>query len=163
MPEGGYSSTQVCSITKVPYGTLFEWMSTGLITPSLVKPQGRGKHARWGFRDLVAIQTVQQLRQHGVSMQGLRNVVRYIQTHQGIENPLSECWLATDGQEVYMLDGKKLLALLRKPDQFTLFHLVDMKRTTNELRGSVQRLPSQRAPKTAATRLLAKEKRSLTA
>ena len=49
MPEGGYSSTQVCSITKVPYGTLFEWMSTGLITPSLVKPQGRGKHAQVGF------------------------------------------------------------------------------------------------------------------
>ena len=43
MPEGGYSSTQVCSITRVPYGTLFEWMSTGLITPSLVKPRGRGK------------------------------------------------------------------------------------------------------------------------
>ena len=62
-----------------------------------------------------------------------------------------------------MLDGKKLLALLRKPGQFTLFHLVDMKRTTDDLRGSVQRLPSQRVPETAATRSLAKERRSLTA
>jgi hypothetical protein len=55
MPQVGYSSTQVCNITQLPYGTLFEWMSTGLITPSLVKPQGRGKRVLWDFRDLVAI------------------------------------------------------------------------------------------------------------
>ena len=91
MPEGGYSSTQVCSITQVPYGTLYEWMSTGLITPSLVKPQGRGKHARWDYRDIVAIQTIQRLRDNGLSMQGLGRVVPYIQQQLDIENPLGEC------------------------------------------------------------------------
>ena len=78
MPQVGYSSTQVCNITKLPYGTLFEWMSTGLVTPSLVKPQGRGKRVRWDFRDLVAIRTIQRLRERGFSMQGLRRVVAYI-------------------------------------------------------------------------------------
>jgi len=163
MPADALSTMEICRITGIPYDTLFGWMHSGLVVPTIAMPQGRGKRARWAFRDLVAIKTVQQLRQHGVSMQGLRHVVHYIQTHKNIEHPLSECWLATDGQEVYMLDGRKLLALLRKPGQFALFHLVDMKKTTDDLRGSVQRLPSKRAPKTPARRLLAKEKRSLTA
>lgn len=147
MPADALSTMEICRITGIPYDTLFGWMHSALVVPSIALPQGRGKRAKWAFRDLVAIKTVQQLRQHGVSMQGLRRVVKHIQASQGIENPLSECWLATDGREVYMLDGKKLLALLRKPDQFTLLHLVNMKRTTDDLRGSVQRLPSQRVQK----------------
>jgi DNA-binding transcriptional MerR regulator len=151
MTQGGFSTTQVCSITKLPYGTLFDWMKSGLVTPSLTKPQGRGKHARWDFRDLVAIRTVQALRQHGISLQGLRKVVEYIQGHQGIEHPLRECWLATDGHEVYMGDGDTLLALLRKPGQRTLFHLVNMQQTTEELRAKVILLhPSQRQKTHAA-------------
>jgi DNA-binding transcriptional MerR regulator len=144
MIHDGFSTTEVCNITKLPYGTLFEWMHSGLVTPSIAKPQGRGKHARWDFRDVVAIQTVQKLRQHGVSLQGLKKVVEYIQTQLAIENPLSECWLATDGQEVYLLDGDHLLALLRKKGQRTLFHVVDMRKTTAQLRAKVVPLRPKR-------------------
>ena len=150
MREGGYSSTQVCSITRVPYGTLFEWMSTGLITPSLVKPQGRGKHARWGFRDLVAIRTIQGLRQHNVSMQAIRKAVRYIQQKLDIEHPLAECWLATDGKELYTLDsldGGMLLALRKQPGQMTMMLCVELRSTTDELRTMLQPNPDQTKPK----------------
>jgi hypothetical protein len=151
MTQGGFSTTQVCSITKLPYGTLFDWMHGGLVTPSIAKPEGRGKPARWDFRDLVAIRTVQALRQHGISLQGLRKVVEYIQGRQGIENPLRECWLATDGHEVYMGDGDTLLALLRKPGQRTLFHLVNMQQTTEELRAKVIRLEPKHRQKAYVT------------
>jgi DNA-binding transcriptional MerR regulator len=163
MTQGGFSTTEICRITGIPYDTLFGWMHSGLVVPSIAQPQGRGKRARWAFRDLVAIKTVQQLRQHGVSMQGLRRVVQYIQTHQGIEHPLSECWLVTDGREVYMLNGEKLLSLLRKPGQLTLFHLVDMKRTTEALRAKIQPLPSPQQKKTPGKQHQAPEKRSMTA
>jgi len=161
--KGGFSTTEICRITGIPYDTLFGWMHSGLVTPSLAKPQGRGKRARWDFRDLVAIKTVQRLRQHGVSIQGLKRVVRYIHEHLEIEHPLRECWLATDGDEVYMLDGKQLLSLLRKPGQFTLFHLVDMKQTTEDLHAKIRPFPSQPQTKTTATRLPAKEKGSRSA
>ena len=151
MTQGVFSTTKVCNITNIPYGTLFDWMKSGLVTPSLAKPQGRGKHARWDFRDLVAIRTVQALRQHGISLQGLRKVVEYIQGHQGIEHPLRECWLATDGHEVYMGDGDTLLALLRKPGQRTLFHLVNMQQTTEELRAKIIRLEPKHIQKAYAT------------
>ena len=134
MPEGGYSSTQVCSITKVPYGTLYEWLSTGLITPSLVKPQGRGKHARWDYRDILAIQTIQRLRDNGLSMQGLRRVVPYLQQQLDIEHPLGECYLVTDGHECYLVDGAQLLRLVRQQGQMTLFHLLDLRSTDKQLR-----------------------------
>jgi len=152
MTQGGFSTTEVCHITQLPYGTLFDWMKGGLVTPSIAKPQGRGKHARWGFRDIVAIQTVQKLRQHGVSLQGLRKVVEYIQNHLAIEHPLNECWLATDGDEVYLLDGDKLLALLRQQGQRTLFHLVNMHQTTAELQAKVTPLrPAERRKSRLAT------------
>ena len=154
MLEGGYSSTQVCSITKVPYGTLFEWMSTGLITPSLVKPQGRGKHARWGFRDLVAIRTIQGLRQHNVSMQAIREAVRYIQQKLDVELPLSELWLATDGKELYTLDtldGERLLALCKQQGQMTMLLCVKLRSTTDELRTLLQRSTSNKSRAQATT------------
>ena len=150
MTQEGFSTPEVCTITKLPYGTLFDWMKSGLVAPSITKPQGRGKHARWGFKDVVAIQTVQKLREHGVSFQGLRKVVQYIQSHLDIENPLSECWLATDGQEVYMLDGDALLSLLRKRGQRTLFHLLNMRETTKALRAKVIRLEPSRRQKAHA-------------
>ena len=149
MPEGGYSSSQVCSITRVAYGTLFEWMSTGLITPSLVKPRGRGKHARWGFRDLVAIRAIQRLRQHA-SLQAIRKAVDYIQHQMDIESPLSERWLATDGEEVYTtdsLDDRRLLALAKRPGQMTLLICVELRSTTDELRTMLQPNPDQTKPK----------------
>ena len=136
MPEGGYSSTQVCSITRVPYGTLFEWMSTGLITPSLVKPQGRGNRVRWSFRDIVAVRAIQSLRRHA-SLQAIRKAVDYIQHQLDIESPLSERWLATDGEEIYTLeslDDGRLLALARRQGQMTSLLCVELKSSTEELR-----------------------------
>jgi|RhiMethySRZTD1v2_1073278.scaffolds.fasta_scaffold1139100_2 DNA-binding transcriptional MerR regulator len=147
MSEGGYSSTQVCRITQVPYGTLFEWMSTGVITPSLVKPQGRGKRIRWDFRDLIAIRTIRGLRERNVSLQGIRKAVAYIQQQFDIESPLSECWLATDGHELYTLDadvdGKRLLALRKHPGQITMLLCVELRRTADELRTLLQPNPDQ--------------------
>lgn len=144
MLQEGFSTTQICKVTSIPYGTLFHWMHTGFITPSIARPQGRGKPARFGFRDVVAIQTALALRQTGVSMQGLRKVVAYIQAERAIENPLSECWLTTDGTEVYLLDGDALLALLRAPGQRTLFHVVNMQQTTAEVRSKVLQLEKQK-------------------
>jgi len=62
-----------------------------------------------------------------------------------------------------MLDGKKLLSLLRKPGQLTLFHLIDMKRTTDDLRAKVQPLPAQRQTKTPREQPEIQERRSMTA
>jgi hypothetical protein len=155
MRQEGFSTPQICDLIGIPYGTLYHWLSTDFITPSLAKPQGRGKAARWAFRDVVAIQTAQALRQHGISLQGLRKVVSYIQTHFDVEQPLAERWLATDGQEVYLLDGDALLALLRKGGQRTLFHLVDMRQTTAQLQAKVILL---RQTEQRKSRLAAQEK-----
>jgi hypothetical protein len=135
----GFTSRQVCHITDLPYGTLYEWIVTGLISPSLVKPQGYGKRLWWGFRDLVAIQTAQRLRAHGLSMQALRQVVKYIQEHLNIEQPLVTCYLVTDGDEVCMLDHQGLLALLKHPGQFLL--MLDITQTASELEARVTPLP----------------------
>ena len=46
-----------------------------------------------------------------------------------------------------MGDGDTLLALLRKPGQRTLFHLVNMQQTTEELRAKVILLEPSRKQK----------------
>jgi hypothetical protein len=106
---------------------------------------------------------VQRLRHAGVSMQGLRQVVRYIQKHLDIQHPLRECWLATDGNEVWMLDGKQLLSLLRKPGQRGLLHVLDIKQTTAALQAQLVPFPTAQKMKPTATPLSAKDKGSRSA
>src|SRR5262249_14722470 len=128
--------------------TLFSWMKTKLVVPSITKPQGRGKWAEWSFRDLVAIKTVQQLRQSGVSMQGLRRVVRYIQSTKAIDDPLSQTWLFTDGRDVFMLENNAPISVLQKPGQL-IFQLIDMKQLTEALRARILSIGKLQRPREA--------------
>jgi DNA-binding transcriptional MerR regulator len=144
MTTTGFTSEEIGTLAGVPLGTLYTWVQTKLIVPSVVTPHGKGRRVVWSFRDIIAVRTVRHLREKGISYQGLRRVVTYIQKHRGIERPLMECWLVTDGAEVYLLDGDAVLALLRKPGQLAWCQLVDMKRTIDEIQAKISTLPSRK-------------------
>ena len=106
MRQEGFSTPQICDLTGIPYGTLYHWLSTDFITPSLVKPQGRGR-LLGGLSGIGSYPNSRPYPSMGLAPR-LRKVVDYIQTHFDVEQPLSERWLATDGHEVYLLDGDAL-------------------------------------------------------
>jgi DNA-binding transcriptional MerR regulator len=143
MAVTGFTTDEICTLAGVPLGTLYTWVQTKLIVPSVVSPNGKGRRVVWSFRDIIAVRTVRHLREKGISYQGLRTVVKYIQQHRGIERPLMECWLLTDGEEVFLLDGKEVLALLRKPGQLSWCQLLDIKKTIDDIQAKISTLPSR--------------------
>jgi hypothetical protein len=53
---------------------------------------------------------------------------------------MAEAFLVTDGRDVYTRSGDTLVSALREPGQGVFFYVIDLGRTTEELRGAVAKL-----------------------
>jgi len=98
MAEAGFTNRQVIQITGVTTRQLVYWRRTGLVVPSDTTPGG---HARYGFRDLIALKTAKRLIDAGVSVQRIRkaiaSLVRFLPQ---VERPLTELSLVATGDVV---------------------------------------------------------------
>ena len=87
----------------------------------------------YSFRDLVALRATHELRERGVSLQGLRKVVDFITEMDDVEHPLARCYLVTDGRDVFIQEGNTAISALRSPGQGCLMVVVDIGRVVDEL------------------------------
>jgi DNA-binding transcriptional MerR regulator len=124
----GFRTPKVAKLTGINAKTLHYWAVSGFLTPSLSQAHGRGSHRLYSFRDLIALRVAKQLRQGGVPLQPLRRVVEYLRRQKGLEQPLGEAFLVTDGVDVYTKTGDTLVSILRQPRQGLLFHVLDLTR-----------------------------------
>jgi DNA-binding transcriptional MerR regulator len=99
--------------------TLHYWDRTGFLSPSVRAASGTGTRRLYSFRDLVALRVAHELRQRGISLQGLRAVVDFLRRMDGLEQPLAECFLVTDGYDVYAQRGDTTISALQSPGQAT--------------------------------------------
>jgi hypothetical protein len=73
--------------------------------------------SRYAFLDLIALRIARQLREAGVALQDIRNVVHY-QQKRGYKNPLADAYLIVAGNgDVVEKTHDKLLTALRSPGQ----------------------------------------------
>ena len=132
-----FKTGDVSRLTGVHDQTIHYWTKSGFITPSIEDPAGTGNHRIWSFRDVVAIRMAKHLRDQGVSLQGLRKVIEYLQTLEDLENPLAETWLVVGSNgDVYTRQSDSLVSLLKQPGQFTggyLLHLKTIRDDVEEL------------------------------
>lgn len=78
------------------------WVTTGLIQPSRVAESPRGRRVFFfSFQELLLIRTIKALRGAGISLQRIREVVRWLRS-QG-ESPCERAWLVTDGRSIFQL------------------------------------------------------------
>ena len=68
----------------------------------------------YDFTDLVALKLAKELRKAGISLQSLREVVRYLR-RRGQKKALGDVFLVSDGKEVYERRGGELISTLRRP------------------------------------------------
>ena len=96
--QNGFSRQQVANITGLTARQLNYWRRTEIIEPSSVT---QGGHARYSFTDLIALKTVKQLLDHGVSLQKVRKsilaLLRYLPMQQ---QPFSELKVIATGDVV---------------------------------------------------------------
>lgn len=96
--HNGFSRQQVVQITGLSARQLNYWRRTGIIEPA---DTTQGGHARYAFTDLIALKTVKQLLDHGVSLQKVRKsilaLLKYLPLQQ---QPFSELRVIATGDVV---------------------------------------------------------------
>lgn len=136
-PEG-FSTAQVERLTGVGAKTLHFWDHSGFLSPSVVGAHGTGSRRMYSFRDLIALRVASQLRDAGISLQSLRKVVTVLREMHGLEQPLAETYLVTNGQDVFERAGNELMSVVRQPGQGAWAFVVDIHAVVTELQHEIQ-------------------------
>lgn len=137
-PEG-FSTAQVEHLTGIGAKTLHFWDQSGFLSPSIVGAHGTGSRRIYSFRDLVALRVAAQLRDAGISLQSLRKVVSALREMHGLEQPLAETFLVTNGRDVLERHGDELMSVFRQPGQAIFSFVVDLSQTVTTLREDIQK------------------------
>ena len=96
--QNGFSRQQVANITGLSARQLNYWRRTKIIEPANIT---QGGHARYSFTDLIALKTVKQLLEQGVSLQKIRkSILALLQYLPLQQHPLSELKVIATGDVV---------------------------------------------------------------
>lgn len=96
--HNGFSRQQVANITGLSARQLNYWRRTEIIEPSHTT---QGGHARYSFTDLIALKTVKQLLEYGVSLQKVRKSIRALLRYLPLQQqPFSELKVIATGDVV---------------------------------------------------------------
>ncbi len=137
MKPEGFSTAQVEQLTSIGAKTLHFWDRSGFLSPSVVGAHGTGSRRIYSFRDLVALRVAAQLRDAGISLQSLRKVVSALRGMHGLEQPLAETYLLTNGHDVYEKRGEDVMSVLRATGQVSFSFIIDLTRTVEILRHAI--------------------------
>lgn len=136
----GFPTPIAAKLTGVTIGNLDKWYRTGFLVPSIADAPSRGVSRVYGFRDLVAIRVVLELREQGISLQSLRLVVEYLRSRKGLTSAselLASSTLISDGRDVYTVEENKPISALRRPGQRLLL-MVPLGELVTELRAKTR-------------------------
>jgi DNA-binding transcriptional MerR regulator len=136
----GFPTPIAAKLTGVSMGNLDKWYRTGFLIPSVADAPSRGVSRVYGFRDLVAIRVVLELRDQGISLQSLRRVVEYLCSRKGLTSTseaLASSTLISDGEDVYEVEGDARISALRRPGQRMLL-MVPLGELVTELRAKAR-------------------------
>ncbi len=98
-----FTARHIESIFGITRKVLFYWKKIGLVNPSELT---NGGHARYAFSDLVAIKTINALREAGISTNQIKkNVVALREEFPNIQNVLAEKSLYVVGKEIIVADS----------------------------------------------------------
>lgn len=130
----GFSTSQVERLTGIGAKTLHFWDRSGFLSPSIIQAHGRGSRRIYNFQDVVALRVVAQLRKAGISLQDLRKIIAFLRNMEGLEQPLSETYLVTNGHDVFQKRGDEVMSVLRLPGQEYYAFVLNLARTVDTLR-----------------------------
>jgi DNA-binding transcriptional MerR regulator len=134
-----FTARQAARVAGLSYSTVAYWDRTDFLHPSV---GGKGSARIYSLQDLVALRVAHDLREAGISLQALRQVVRRLHDKGGASHSLAEIQLLTDGRDVYEKRGDALLSILRKPGQGCLFDVVEVSQAAAEVQQAVAALDS---------------------
>jgi DNA-binding transcriptional MerR regulator len=110
--EPGYRGPTVCKLVGISYRQLDYWARTGLVTPTVRAADGSGTHRLYGFTDLVELKIIKSLLDAGVSLQRIREAIRYLRK-ESEGKALTDVMLMSDGDHIYAChSGEEVIDVL---------------------------------------------------
>jgi len=115
------------------------WARTDLVPASIDGTVGTRRHVRlYSFLDLLSLTVAAELKQRGVSLQHIRQIVRHLKT-RGYDHPLTQLSYATVSKQVYFQreDGTWERGL--RPDQIVLHEVLNLRPLRDRIAQGIQR------------------------
>lgn len=137
-----YNLDQAACLTGCTRRQLRYWVDTGLIETPSPGPGGNGNGAgAFSFRNLVELRTVRGMLESGISLQKVRRTLSYLTGNLGLERPLAECRLVTDGSSIFKLcaDSGELIDTLKEGQFVFAIALGDLAAEIEALCGELDR------------------------
>lgn len=106
----GFPTGQAARLTGLTRRQLAYWDKTGLFTPSLVRPRGRGTPRVYSFLDLVQLRVAKQLLDAGLSARKLKMCLKYLRENV-TDSVIASGAFVVAGTEVLMLTDNPLAAV----------------------------------------------------
>ncbi len=113
-----FTSQEVIALTGITPRQLQWWDERGV-----VKPEREGHRRLYTMNHLTEVAVICELRRKGVSLQGVRKVIRFLEREFGkglaeVVSHNSECHLLTDGTHLYLeTSARQIVDILKNADQ----------------------------------------------
>jgi DNA-binding transcriptional MerR regulator len=113
-----FSTKTVAKLTGASVRKIDYWARTGLLRPSYRDAAGKGTKRLYTFQDVVALQTVCNLREGNCPLGKIRSAISYLTSNYpelSESQTLSRLTLLTDGKRVYVLtDHRQVMDVLTR-------------------------------------------------
>jgi DNA-binding transcriptional MerR regulator len=110
-----YSSGEAQRLVGVTQRQLAYWDTTGFIRPTVHVGAGKGSRRLYSYLDLVQLKTAKKLLDAGMSLQAVRKSIAFLQQLPGVDYPLAELVLVSDGRSIYAYrESDVILDVLRR-------------------------------------------------
>lgn len=103
-----FNTNYVASLTGASVAQLNAWDKKGIVSPSILKSQGRGSVRLYSFKDIIEVKTVAHLRANNISLKDIKMAVDYLKNNFDINSPLSETFLLSNGVDVLCAPQSKI-------------------------------------------------------
>jgi predicted RNase H-like HicB family nuclease len=139
-----FNTVTVCKLTGLTKRQIDYWDRIHFIKPSIKEASGYGSVRLYSFTDLVQLKAARTLKEKGLSVQKIRKSITYLKkTFPGIEKPLAEMRLITDGETIFVLTANKevILDTLSKGQMVMSIAIGEI---IEELKEEVEKISQQR-------------------
>jgi uncharacterized protein (DUF433 family) len=115
------------------------WAKTDLVPASIDADVSAHRHVRlYGFLDLLALAVAAELKQCGVSLQHIRQIVRHLKA-RGYDRPLTQLRYATVGRQVYFQSEDGTWEGGVRPDQIVLHEVLNLQLIRDRIAEGIHR------------------------
>lgn len=106
MTKAGWTARALARLTGIPPATVASWVNIGLVVPDQ-RGRGRAGHVI-GVTGLLEILAIAELRNHGFSLQSIRQAVENLRRLTGRPRPLVSLVLVASGGDIVWRDASEI-------------------------------------------------------